>query len=403
MKKKADTKIGAKQLLSIIPDDALSAISQSTNVDHYTKVLHGKKLFYLLLYSIVENDRLSQRSLEDTFNDRFFKVLFTLDADESIRHSSISERLSKVNISFFREAYELLYSEFSKYYTAEQICEMNLIPVDTTVINAFSSKLQRGYTRHGCKFVKYGVAFDGAFPCEAILFDEQTHCSEDVCLPTIIRGHSGSVDVTKTLYSIDKGLQSLRELLALKSEGIQFVSSLKVGRKHKVVKELEITGEPSNKYVITKDAEIYLYGRDSDFRENSKSTRQSVIEDSLRLVIVEDLKDPSNTLWLVTDNFDLSSSEVARAYKGRWGIEVFLRFIKQELNTKHLVSMNANGIEVVLYMTLIASMMVFIYKHLNGVGYKTAKRRFGLELRDLIIELIVIQCGGNPQLYFNNG
>ncbi len=67
------------------------------------------------------------------------------------------------------------------------------------------------------------------------------------------------------------------------------------------------------------------------------------------------------------------------------------------------MSMNANGIEVVLYMTLIASMMVFIYKHLNGVGYKTAKRRFGLELRDLIIELIVIQCGGNPQLYFNNG
>jgi hypothetical protein len=39
-------------------------------------------LFYLLLYGILDNEKLSQRTLEDTFNDSLFKILFNLDKDE---------------------------------------------------------------------------------------------------------------------------------------------------------------------------------------------------------------------------------------------------------------------------------------------------------------------------------
>jgi len=53
-------------------------------------------------------------------------------------------------------------------------------------------------------------------------------------------------------------------------------------------------------------------------------------------------------------------------------------------------------------MTLIAAMMILIYKHVNGLGYKTAKRRFKMEIRDLVISIIVVKCGGNPDLFFNN-
>jgi hypothetical protein len=51
-------------------------------------------------------------------------------------------------------------------------------------------------------------------------------------------------------------------------------------------------------------------------------------------------------------------------------------------------------------MTLIAAMMVLIYKKANNLGYKTAKRRFTKEVRDLAIALIVVQCGGDPGLFF---
>ena len=96
-----DHKITVNQLLGVIPEGLLSHLSQTTKVDHYSKVLHGRKLFYLLLYGILENDRLSQRTLEDSFNDSLFKTLFDLDPGQSVRHSSISERLSRIDSDYF--------------------------------------------------------------------------------------------------------------------------------------------------------------------------------------------------------------------------------------------------------------------------------------------------------------
>lgn len=75
-------------------------------------------------------------------------------------------------------------------------------------------------------------------------------------------------------------------------------------------------------------------------------------------------------------------------YKSRWDIEVFFRFLKQELTTAHLVSLNKNGTQVMIYMTLIAAMMLLIYKH--------AKRRFNMELKNLVMALIVALTGGDP-------
>ncbi len=50
--------------------------------------------------------------------------------------------------------------------------------------------------------------------------------------------------------------------------------------------------------------------------------------------------------------------------------------------------------------TLIVAILVLIYKYANDVGYKTAKRRFKMEVRDLVIALIVVKCGGNPDVFF---
>lgn len=88
-----DHKISLKQVLEFNPEALLSHLSVTTKVDYYSKVLHGKKMFYLLLYGILDNEKLSQRTLEDTFNDAAIKVLFNLNQSETVRRSSIPERL----------------------------------------------------------------------------------------------------------------------------------------------------------------------------------------------------------------------------------------------------------------------------------------------------------------------
>ncbi|WP_232735282.1 hypothetical protein [Flavobacterium sp. 5] len=51
-------------------------------------------------------------------------------------------------------------------------------------------------------------------------------------------------------------------------------------------------------------------------------------------------------------------------------------------------------------MTLIVAMLILIYKKANNIGYKTAKRRFVLELRELITAIMITLAGGDPSKVF---
>ncbi len=57
--------------------------------------------------------------------------------------------------------------------------------------------------------------------------------------------------------------------------------------------------------------------------------------------------------------------------------------------------MNENGIQIVMYMTLITAMLVMIYKRESNIGYTTAVRRMGIEPENLIMAIIVIESGGD--------
>src|SRR5690606_1272336 len=129
-----DHKVSLSQVLDFIPEALLSHLSATTNVDHYSKVLHGRKMFYLLLFCVFDNDRLSQRTLEDTFNSSGFKALFGLGEEEKVRRSSISERLSKIDPSYFKEIYEQMYLRLAKSYNKTEIAKYNLIRVDSTIV-----------------------------------------------------------------------------------------------------------------------------------------------------------------------------------------------------------------------------------------------------------------------------
>jgi IS4 transposase len=115
-----------------------------------------------------------------------------------------------------------------------------------------------------------------------------------------------------------------------------------------------------------------------------------------RLIVSE--KD-SNPLYFLTNIKNMEASEVAHIYKERWQIEVFFKFIKQQLNFSHLLSRDENGIRNVLYLTLISSILLTVFKNTNNYrGYKIPKIKFANQLETLLIEDIVTLCGGNPQL-----
>ena len=397
-------KISVKQLLSLIPDQYLEQLSIQSGVDRYAKVLHGRKLFYLLLYGMLENERLSQRSLEDTFNDPLFKQLFQLDANESVCRSSISERLSKIDADYFRQIYECIYEQYAPLYSDSDKQRHKLIRVDSSLISDTAGKLQTslGHSQ-GKRAVKYTMAFDGLLPCSAQAFSERRYNSEDVALPQIVWQHVRQQTGHENLYVLDRGLQSARSLQAFEEQRVSFVCRAKENRKYEPLANLLQEGQSRDlgESILLSDELVRLYyGQPINNKKGNVHYRESLLEQDFRLIIVQAKQAPQQHYWLLTNELEMPAGEIARAYRRRWDIETFFRFLKQELNLSHLVSLNHNGIQVMLYMTLISAMLLLIYKHANNIGYKTAKRRFAMEIRNLAIAIIVVHCKGDLDRLF---
>uniref|UniRef100_A0A0P4W5I9 Transposase IS4-like domain-containing protein n=1 Tax=Scylla olivacea TaxID=85551 RepID=A0A0P4W5I9_SCYOL len=398
-----DHKISLKQVLDFIPEALLTHLSATSKVDHYSKVLHGKKMFYLLLFCIFDNEKLSQRTLEDTFNSSGFKALFGLGEKEKVRRSSISERLSKIDSNYFKEIYEQMYGRFSELYSKTEIEKYNLIRVDSTIVADTCAKLKEGIDqKSGKKLVKFSFSFDGILPSGVEVFTGQKYSSEEAALPEAILKQVKKEEHHESIYVIDRGLQSTRVMKDFDEKSVKFIIRSKENRKFEEIESF-LDGKKSQKWddwEVMKDSKVKLYtGKPVLNKRGNIHHREEKVETCFRLVVIKNEK-KDKEFWFLTNEFELSAKEIADYYRKRWDIEVFFRFLKQELNLSHLVSMNKNGIEVMIYMTMIASMLLLIYKKVNDLGYKTAKRRIAMELRDMITAILIIFAGGNPDKVF---
>ena len=398
-----DHKISLKQVLEFIPEALLTHLSATSKVDHYSKVLHGKKMFYLLLFCIFDNEKLSQRTLEDTFNSSGFKALFGLGEEEKVRRSSISERLSKIDSNYFKEIYEQMYGRFSELYSKTEIEKYNLIRVDSTIVADTCAKLKEGIDqKSGKKLVKFSFSFDGILPSGVEVFTGQKYSSEEAALPEAILKQVKKEEHHENIYVIDRGLQSTRVMKDFDEKSVKFIIRSKENRKFEEIESF-LDGKKSQKWddwEVMKDSKVKLYtGKPVLNKRGNIHHREEKVETCFRLVVIKNEK-KDKEFWFLTNEFELSAKEIADYYRKRWDIEVFFRFLKQELNLSHLVSMNKNGIEVMIYMTMIASMLLLIYKKVNDLGYKTAKRRIAMEIRDMITALLIIFAGGNPDKVF---
>jgi len=55
-----------------------------------------------------------------------------------------------------------------------------------------------------------------------------------------------------------------------------------------------------------------------------------------------------------------------------------------------------------LYMTMIVSMLILVYKKANNLGYKLAMFQLFYQLDDIYGEMLVERLGGDPALSFDN-
>jgi hypothetical protein len=385
-----NSRVSVKKLLSLISDEQLSCLSAQTGVDQWAKVLYGKSVFYLLLYGLADSDKTSLRTLEDIFNSQRFKFIFNLDPDQSIRFSSISDRLATMNLSFFEKAYQSVYTTFRTHYPQEESLAYNIIQVDSTMVAETANKLENGMCvgrkKDGKKQVKYTICLEDMFPSSVEVFADQSELSEDKTIPvTILKYVNPHPD---TVFVFDRGVQSRKAYQDITEKEWRFVTRAKENVRYKLIESLITeSGLRIGNLTVETDEWVYLY--EGDNKKTATPFR-----------LLKTKNEQGKSFLFLSNMKDATAEDIIMIYKKRWDIEVFFRFIKQELNFSHFMSTNANGIKIILYMTLILAMLIHIYKKYNNVGFKTAKRRIKMELDDLITILIIQACGGDPNIVF---
>ena len=383
--------IGVSDLLKLIPDDLLLDLAAETKVDYQVKKLYGRNIFNLLLYGLLNGERVGLRSLEDFYNSKKFKVLFKLPGTKSAKYNSLSARLAKMNVRFFEMAFEEIYEQCSLLYDASTLSsQYKITRVDSTMVCETAAKLEQGIQvgkkKNGKKQVKYTIGLTDMFPSSVETFTEQVCISENLTIPKVILK---VIDKSKdNVFVFDRGVFSREVFCDLDKNECSFVTRLHVNARHVVLDDIDTPqGLVVSNLTILRDQRVNLY-----------RLSHEVVKHPFRLV--QALSAQGKEYWFLTNRFDLTCQEIILIYKKRWDIEVFFRFIKQELNFKHLISVNENGIKILLYMTLILAMLILIYKKINDFGYKTAKRRFAIELGDIIDDILIVYCGGDPDTPF---
>lgn len=395
-------KIALKELLNLIPEEYLEKLSEQTGVDYQVKKLTGKLVFKLLLYGLSSQKELSWRVLETIFSSYKFKNFTQIPSDSRADHSSLATRISNIKVDFFKSIHQSLNKEILLRFDTPRIGGYKVVRFDSTLVTIAGTLLKKVTAmQHGVnnKYRKLGdpvdlkftIGFDGLSPGIADVFGEQTYMSEEIALKEVIENHDFKSD---DLAVFDRGLNKRDTFDDFTDNSLIFVTRMKTQRKtvkHIFVRNVtDISSEKpleTDKLWIDKDQEVFLFGR------KSKQSKHSY-----RLIQARN-KINGTAYFFLTNEMELTVEQILLIYKYRWDIEVFFKFLKQEFGFKHFLSRNQNGIEVVLYMTLITFTLIYLYFKLNEFdSFKLAKMQFVNELDFEVMKIIVEICNGDPQL-----
>ncbi len=195
---------------------------------------------------------------------------------------------------------------------------------------------------------------------------------------TVTKGNRHEIDVARdhlsllpdSIISIDRGYIDFSFLNSLQQKGVWFVTRAKRNMVFDVVGQHPVTTEN-----VIFDVAIVL--------KNDLSHKQ--YPEKLRLIAFYD-KERDKFLFFLTNNFKLSAQTIADIYKARWQVELFFKWIKQNLKIKSFLGTSENAV-----MTQIWIAMIY-YLILSYIKFQTKYRYSLLTLTRVLAETIFFRA-----------
>ena len=159
-------------------------------------------------------------------------------------------------------------------------------------------------------------------------------------------------------YVFDRGYADYSMFREFDAAGAKFVGRVQENAVFEILEERVLSAADQSAGVV----------RDVLVKRLGTEKHNALLKQPLRIVHVQGTE-PGHVWVLATNQLELPADLVMIAYRYRWQIELFFRWLKCVLGCRHLLSESANGVTVQVYCGIIAALLISLW-----VGAKPNKR-----------------------------
>jgi IS4 transposase len=333
------------QIISLLNKQEIHKIAKRHKSDRYIKRLDSYTHLVTMLYAVLGHfDSLREVVVGLLSNAN---RLSHLGIDYLAKRSTLADANERRTSSFFRAIYLSLYMQYKAILSDSRnktVYINKLYVMDSTTITLFSQIL-KGAGRNPKQGKKKGgikahtvIKYDENVPCLVRYTSAATH---DHVLLKYIDLPEGSFIVFDMGYVDYKVYQQYSE------SQITYVTEMKSNAVYESMEEIDI---PDNAdYGILKDEIIEVrYGKNKEY--SHKCRRIAYWNQKNKLEV------------FLTNSMDLGAEMIIEIYRRRWVIETLFKQLKQNFPLKYFLGDNINAIEIQIWVTFIANLLLTIIK-----------------------------------------
>ena len=330
------------QMLNFIPRHQFYALEKHHSTGRKSRSFSRWSQFVHLAFMQLTG-RVSLRDGIRSMNSRT-KNLYHLGVGPVAR-STFADANNQRPSSFYEALFEKVYQRCRLVAPKHKFKFKNqLYSLDASVIDLSLRAFPWARFRRTKSAVKLHTLLDhsGYLPAFVAITDGKTH---ETKVAHSLRLPKGSIVAEDRAYTDYSWFTDLHQ------NGVFFVTRQKSNALYRVIERRSV----NRRQGLTSDQTIQLSG-----------TKAHDCPHKLRRIGYRDIETGKHYVFL-TNNFKLAAKTIADIYKDRWQIEIFFRWIKQNLKIKSFIGNSRNAVMTQLYVALIAYLLLFLFKCLAKI------------------------------------
>lgn len=328
------------QFLNLLPRYDFQRIVNKYNGDYRTKHFQcWNQMACMILAHIRQEDSL--RDIDITLNAHADK-LYHMGIQQCPK-STLADANERRDYRIYEELAKLLMQRARREYAGTDLAidvDNAVYALDASTIDLTLSLFPWAKFRKTKGAIKLHTMIDlrGNIPAFLTITDGKVH---DVKAAPLVPIEPAGI------YVVDRAYIDFDWLRGIDETGAFFVTRLK-----RSIRWTRVVSHPVNKALgLRSDQEILLFSKQSKAKYPKRLRRVSFRDDT-----------QNRTLVFLTNNFTLSSETIAALYKARWEIELFFKWIKQNLKVKRFYGISSNAVKTQIWIAMIVYLILAILK-----------------------------------------